>query len=193
MVEGIVYRKNGDNTRLRKKLLEEQHNFCAYTEKRVGRLDAVEVEHFDRTKKDDDDYFNYYAVIREANLRKKGKERKHVGAPFFDSLFFQNREELDSRVQYIKGEGVYEETTEGDQEAADFIDYLGFNDSCLHEERARHIRMMKDIFEGDARFDSEEKREWFAEHPEHLSFVTAVEAELEINLDEIVSAGLKTR
>jgi hypothetical protein len=156
LAKAIVYKKNGDNTRLRDMLLAEQCGFCAYTEKRVNRLDSVEVEHFNRTKKGADDYFNYYAVIRNANQRKIGKEKKHAGAAFFNSLFFQDKKAFDARIRYVIGDSVYEETSSDDREASDLIDYLGFNDSCLHEERARHIRMLKDLFLTHAEFSSKE-------------------------------------
>ncbi|MDD5306575.1 MAG: hypothetical protein PHU25_04565 [Deltaproteobacteria bacterium] len=182
LAEGICYDRNGHNTRLRDMLLAEQCGFCAYTEKRVDGLDSVDVEHFDKTKKGDDDYFNYYAVLHGANLRKRGKEERHAGAAFFASLFFQDRDELNSRIRYVAGDGVYEETTAGDDEAAALIDFLGFNDSCLCEERIRHIKMLRDIFEDDAKYDEQKRRDWFTAHPEHLCFVTAVEEELGIDL-----------
>ena len=36
--EGLVYLKNANNTALRNRLLSEQKNFCAYTEKYVQDL-----------------------------------------------------------------------------------------------------------------------------------------------------------
>ena len=182
LTEGVVYHEGGDNSRLRSMLLAEQSGFCADTEKRVSGLDSVDVEHFDKTKKGDDDYFNYYAVLHEANMRKRRKEKKHEDASFFANLFFQEQGQFDARVRYIPVDSVYEEITEGDEEAAALIDYLGFNDSVLSEDRIRHIRMIRDIFENDAKYDEREKRDWFDKHPEHLSFVSAVEAELAIDL-----------
>ena len=74
--EGLVYQENRaeNNRRIRSLLVEEQHNFCAYTEKYFAELDSVEVEHLDASKKYDDDYYNYYAVIRAANERKIAKD-----------------------------------------------------------------------------------------------------------------------
>jgi hypothetical protein len=186
LAEGIVYNKGGDNFRLREMLLTEQCRFCAYTEKRVDRLDAVDVEHFDKTKKGNDDYFNYYAVLHSANVRKRGKEKKHTGAAFFDSLFFQNREALDDRIRYIAGDSIYEEVVETDEEAAQLIDFLGVNDSGLHDERVNHIFRLKDILEGEAQFNPKEMHDWFVAHPEDLSFVTAVENEIGVDFSDIV-------
>jgi len=148
------------------------------------------VEHFDRTKKGSDDYFNYYAVLQNANLRKTGKEKKYAGAPFFTSLFFQNREELERRIHYVPGEeldGIYEEAIDGDREAEAFIDYLGFNDSCLREDRRRHIKRLRDFFE-IRRGTTDDTLEWFRNHPEELSFITAIEAEFGLNLSEVLEA-----
>ena len=118
---GLKYVK-GDNSELRKLLLEEQKNFCAYTEKYVEHLDSVEVEHFNSSIKKNDDYYNYYAVVRKANLYKK--DEKYNGAAFFDSLFFQKN--FDSRIRFVPGDLVYEEINTGDTEAIDFIDFVGF-------------------------------------------------------------------
>jgi hypothetical protein len=109
-----------------------------------------------------------------------------VSPAFFNSLFFQDKKAFDARIRYVIGDSVYEETSSDDREASDLIDYLGFNDSCLYEERARHIRMLKDLFLTHAEFDSKEIVAWFAAHADELSFVTAVEAELEIDLTEVL-------
>ena len=62
LAEKIVYKPKGDNRRLREMLAKEQKGFCAYTEKRFEGLDSVDVEHFDKSKKDKgDDYFNAIA------------------------------------------------------------------------------------------------------------------------------------
>jgi hypothetical protein len=189
LAEGLTYKAN--NARLRERLLAEQMGFCAYTEKRVGDLDSVDVEHFDRTKKGRDDYFNYYATLHEANLRKMGKEKRHAGAAFFTSLFFQNPGELAQRIRYVSGDGVYEEIEDTDEEARDLIDFLGFNDSCLSDERAQHVRRLRHLFR-DARYGAKQKRAWFTAHPEELSFITAIEAELELDLSAIADASAKT-
>ena len=62
--EGLVYRAKGSNTVLRNLLIEEQKNYCAYTEKFLQPLEQVDVEHFNSAKKGtpEDNYYNYYAV-----------------------------------------------------------------------------------------------------------------------------------
>ncbi|MFN6075996.1 MAG: hypothetical protein ACK46Y_10545 [Fluviicola sp.] len=106
----IVYKKNADNQHLLNLLIEEQHNFCAYTDKFFENLESIDVEHFNSSLKETekDDYFNYYAVLHKSNLYKIKKDKKYKDVSFFETLFFQNKVDLDSRIQYVKG-GFYEE------------------------------------------------------------------------------------
>lgn len=177
--EGYEYRKNVDNSALRNKLLLEQKNFCAYTEKYVQELDSVEVEHFNSSKKYADDYFNYYAVLRKPNLYKKDEAFKNHA--FFESLFFQNKEEFSQRVQYC--DGIYYEVDENDTEARDLIDFLGFNHASLASHRTKHVHRLKNIFKT---FSKAEISAYFSNHREELSFITALEIEFDLDFSEII-------
>ncbi|MBU0489126.1 MAG: hypothetical protein KKA07_18515 [Bacteroidetes bacterium] len=179
---GITYQEGRaeNNLKLRQHLLAEQKNFCAYTEKFIEGLDSCEVEHFDSSKKYNDNYFNYYAVIRKANQYKK--DEQYQDASFFETLFFQNKQEFAARIQYLS-EGVYEETDEKDTEAAELIDFLGFNNPVLSDERKNHIRRLKNIF-SVAKFSKEKQKEYLLNHKRELSFITAIEVELGINLSK---------
>lgn len=141
--ENLTYKKNDtqNNRILKQALLEEQKNFCAYTEKFIQRLDACEVEHSSLKYKDD--YFNYYAVLRRANQYKKDTEYK--SAIFFHTLFFQDEKELKARIQYR--DGIYEEVDINDLEAIHLIDFLGFNHPDLYIERKRHIKRLRKTFQ----------------------------------------------
>ena len=180
--ENLTYQegKSEHNRKIKELLLTEQKNFCAYSEKYIQELDSSEVEHFNTSLKYSDDYYNYYAVIRKANLYKKDEEYK--GASFFNSLFFQNSDEFNERIQYVKG-GIYEEIKEDDQEAIDLIDFLGFNHPDLYTQRIRHIKRLKKSFE-DASYSKEQCLEYFRNHHEELSFITAIENELGLDLSE---------
>ena len=172
--EGLTYLRNANNTALRNRLLSEQKNFCAYTEKYVQDLDSVEVEHFNASLKYNDNYFNYYAVLRRPNLYKKDEAfRNH---PFFNTLFFQDEAQFQNRIQYK--DGIYYETDENDTEARDFIEFLGFNHPSLTNQRLKHLNRLKSIFQY---FDDAERRVYLTTHKEELSFITALEAEF--NLD----------
>jgi hypothetical protein len=187
LLQDLKYSKNAENN---KKLLEllklEQNNFCAYTEKYLKGLDNVHVEHFDSSLKNtsSDGYYNYYAVLAVANLYKK--DEKYKNAFFFESLFFQNKEQLDLRIRYTK-DGLYEEIDFEDKEAIDFIDFLGLNDNRLFNDRVAQIKRLKDIFE-KAKYSKNEILDYFKRHKDELSFVTAIEVELEIDLEEVIKS-----
>ena len=175
--KGIVYRK-GNNEELRNLLLLEQKNFCAYTEKYVENLDSVEVEHFNSSIKYKDDYYNYYAVVRKANLYKKDELYKN--APFFDSLFFQK--DFDARIRFVAEDLVYEEINVGDTEAADFIDFIGLNYNDVYEDRKKHINRLKTIFSA-----IDDKIAYFREYTTELKFITAIEGVFGVDLSEFYS------
>ncbi len=186
LTEGLTYQKNNaeNNRRLRDVLIEEQSNFCAYTEQYFKNLDSVEVEHFNSTKKYNDDYFNYYAALRKPNQYKKDIEYKlkaENNESFFGSLFFQDNEELNRRIVYV--DGTYEEKDLKDLEAYGFIDFIGLNNDLLFNDRQNHLNRLKNIFNA-ANFNKEDILNYFRKHNEELSFVTALEAELEIDLSE---------
>jgi len=182
---GLTYKKNSteNNRRLKARLLEEQQNFCAYTEKYIEGLDATEVEHFNAGLKYQDDYYNYYAVIREANLYKKDEDYRD--APFFASLFFQHPEVFSKRISFHGELNMYMETNEEDTEARDLIDFLGFNNRELAKQRSRHLKRLKRNFK-DAGYNKAQCLDYLQEHPEDLSFITAIEQAFDIRLEEVM-------
>ena len=171
---GIVYKVKSDNTNLRNLLIEEQKNYCAYTEKYLHPLDQVDVEHFDSSKKKtvDDNYYNYYAVITTANKYKKDK--KYKGASFFDNRFYQNSEELNARIGFSNN--IFFEKNDNDAEARDFIDFLGLNHPKLSDERSKHVQRMKDHFSTSG-YTIEKIKEYFLKYKAELSFITALNVE----------------
>ncbi len=183
IAEGLTYQENRsrNNKRLLELLLSEQRNFCAYTEKYVQGLDSTEVEHFNSAIKYWDDYYNYYAVLRKANEYKIKKDNTYRNAGFLDNLFFQNNDDFSRRVHYV--DGVYEETDAMDIEAKNFIDFLGFNEHPLYQDRKNHVERLKESFE-NAGWDSQRCLDYFRTYPNELSFITALEHELGLNLVE---------
>jgi uncharacterized protein (TIGR02646 family) len=179
LAENLRYEKgrSDKNRRIRELLLEEQACYCAYTEKKIGRLDSVEVEHFDPDKKFSDDYYNYYAVIRSANQKKMSVERKtkFANAAFFNSLFFQTSDGFAKRVAYISEEHIYEERSLEDVDAAMLIEYLSLNDPALVAERLNHVERLKELFE-----NPESLFRYLSDHPEESSFPTAIEATFDV-------------
>jgi hypothetical protein len=184
LLENLVYNNNADNNRrIRDLLMAEQFNFCAYTEKYLQPLDAVEVEHFNSAIKNTgkDGYYNYYAVIRVANIYKK--DEAYANATFFQSLFFQDDQALNTRIGFANN--IYYEIDENDAEARDFIDFLGLNDSRLAEQRAKHVKRLKETFTA-AGFSDEQIINHFTNNKEELSHLTAIEREFNMNLTELI-------
>jgi hypothetical protein len=177
LAKNLTYKKGqaGNNAILRRALQIEQKNFCAYSERYIKHTDSPEVEHFDASKKDSDNYYNYYAVIRWANQAKE--DEKYVGNSFFTSLFFHDSAQFNARIAYSRGE--YYILKDDDQEAQDLIDFLGFNKYELFTDRENHIQRLKFILKD---FTSEERLTYFSIHKEELSFITAIEAEFGIEL-----------
>jgi hypothetical protein len=181
LVEGLVYTASR-NTRLRTKLLDEQKNFCAYTEKFITKIDSVEVEHFNPSIKYKDDYYNYYTTLRYANERKIGMEKKFDGFEFFKNRFFQSKEEFSKRITYRDFD--YVPVNENDIDAKGLIDFLGFNDDYLYSERIKHIQRLKFSL---GTFTKDEILLYFRKFREQLSYVTAIEDAFEIDLSEIIN------
>ncbi|HBF88397.1 MAG TPA: hypothetical protein DDX39_07105 [Bacteroidales bacterium] len=179
----LKYKENAfeNNRNLREKLIAEQKNFCAYTEKYLEELDSPEVEHFNSQKKYNDDYYNYYVAIRKANLYKK--DEKYKNASFFTSLFFQDENEFKKRIRFA--DGIYYETNKKDIEAKELIDFLGFNNSELFSQRKRHSERLTKLFKA-AQFNNENIIDYFKNHKQELSFITVLEYELQMNLSQLL-------
>lgn len=181
LAEELVYKSNTDNSRLRLKLLEEQKNFCAYTEKYISKIDSTEVEHFNPSIKDNDNYYNYYTTLRYANEQKISKYESYKNSSFFQNLFFQNEASFKSRIYYDDFE--YRLVDENDIEADDFRNFIGLNDDYLYTERMRHVERLKSTI---GSFTDEEKIVYFKRNRNDLSFPTAIENELQIDLTDLL-------
>jgi hypothetical protein len=191
LTKGLVYKKGhtADNQLLRNSLLKEQKGFCAYTEEVLEENTlSEEVEHFNPELKDN--YYNYYTVSRHANQRKMkiDREGNYKGASFFKSLFFHNEQVWSERVAYRRGK--YTAINETDEEARRFIDYLGFNDNPLFSKRSNTVARIKLIFER-GNYSNEEKLQYFRENPLELNFITALEHELQLDLEQIINYNNK--
>jgi hypothetical protein len=188
LIAGMVYKKNGDNSPLRIALIKEQNGFCAYTEKYLEPLDSVEVEHFDASKKYQDDYFNYYAVIRKANRFKK--DERYRGATFFQTKFFHSPQVLRSRIGYqcsIRDEpGLFFAQSATDQEAKDLIDFLGCNESGLSRQRQDTMEFIRQNL-ALMNWPASKVVDYLSKHRNLLSFPTAIEAEFQIDLSDIIA------
>ena len=108
LADELVYRKGNasNNSKIKEILIEEQFNFCAYTEKYFDNLDSIDVEHFNSNIKGSDDYYNYYAVLHKPNLIFK-QDEKYRYSKFFETRFYQDQHQLNKRITYIKNEYNY--------------------------------------------------------------------------------------
>lgn len=172
------------NQKLKQALLKEQQGFCAYSEKYISEIDSVDVEHFNPALKEQDDYFNYYAVLRYCNQYKQHLYSKFAESEFFKTLFFQDPQQLHSRIQYFQDEvgGMYDSVDPQDRDAQNLIEYLGWNSSALLSERKKHLARLKSWMK-DAGYESVEAQITFLrKDPTHLSYITMLERELNLPL-----------
>jgi hypothetical protein len=187
LADELVYRKGNasNNSKIKEILIEEQFNFCAYTEKYFDNLDSIDVEHFNSNIKGSDDYYNYYAVLHKPNLIFK-QDEKYRYSKFFETRFYQDQHQLNKRITYIKNEYIFEETDEKDQEVVDFIAFLGLNNHDLVTIRRNHCNRLKETFRL-ADYTTDEILKYFEHHKSELNFVTVLENELGIDLTNIYS------
>jgi uncharacterized protein (TIGR02646 family) len=172
----LKYQKNGNNTELRRKLLEEQEGYCAYSERRVT-FEETDVEHFNSELKNADDYYNYYAVRTSVHRIKTQTERaekfRERTAEFFNTLFFQTENGFAERIGYFADDHIYEELDLKDTDAQLFIEFLSLNDPELVRERIRHIERLQEIQEINKFLNIQN---YLKQYPEETNFPTAIEA-----------------
>ena len=178
---GKMYReKDPDNNKsLKLKLFKEQFQFCAYSEKRCESAISYDVEHFNPTIKYKDDYYNYYAVLRQYNLQKGKKKYIH------DTSFFQNPEEFQKRIHLVRDDNyvvLYDSVDENDQEALDLIELLGFNHPDLALERKKRLNRLKFIS------NSIDLTSYLFNFPEDLDFISSIEFVFSMDLSKFLQA-----
>ncbi len=190
LATNLVYKAGNakNNDKLKAALLKEQKNFCAYTERYIlqdgnsGYPEALDVEHFTAAKKGtaQDDYYNYYAVSHKTNLKKSDK--KYADADFHESLFFQNRAELDRRIGFDPQTNTYRTKNKDDKEAEELIDFIGIDSETIANRRLSHLRFLEEL-KSDLQFSDEQFTNWLFRYPQHLSFITAIEARFGVDLE----------
>lgn len=172
--QGWQYTKQHHRSSICDELRKEQQNFCAYTEKYIDPIDSCDIEHFDDRKKNtaDDSYWNWYAVLHWANLRKRRIKN-------FLPILLPHDETLPHRVCY--SDGQFRAVHEDDIEAIHLIEFLGWNDPILAEERANTVARIKEIRDfhngDDTAFLA-----YITERPKFLSFISVLEVELGLAL-----------
>lgn len=174
LTQQLRYDRPRDRPHIRELLLAEQARYCAYSERYVRNTDSCDIEHFDPRLKttDDDNYWNWYAVLSWMNSHKPKKIAPFLPLPSpFDPT-------LNSRIRFR--DGVYEEVDALDIEAHNLIRYLGWNHESLVKDRNAHLenlRFIRTQFKTNSEFI-----DFIRADPGSLSFITAIEAEFAIPL-----------
>ena len=177
--ENLNYNTQSQRKRIRELLLSEQSGFCAYSERYVMKTDSVHVEHFDPRLKNEenDNYKNWYAVLAWINEHKPNKIEPYL------PILQPSHPNLNNQIKYVNGE--YRAIDKNDSEADNLIRFLGLNKYELYKDRLNHIariRFIKESSENDDEF-----YEILSEDKSYLSFITALEVELELNLSHLIN------
>ena len=177
--QGLKYKENNprNNSKIRDILIKEQKGFCAYTEKYIDGTTSIDIEHFDGTKKykEVDNYYNWYAVLHWLNLRKAKDITK------FNPFLLPYHESVKSRINF--GAGVYYPVDQADVAAQNFIDYLGLNKPALYQERRKSVERVKFLLDN---LGTDLFKEFLKNNKSDLSYITALEAELGIDLSDLI-------
>ena len=179
LTKGLKYKDGNsyNNAKIRAILIAEQGGFCAYTEKYIDSITSVDVEHFnDRLKNtDEDNYYNWYAVLHWLNNRK-------VSINSYLPILHPYENASQKRVHYQNG--VYQVVNAGDTEAQNLIDFLQLNRYELHHERMNGIKRVKYLLEILGGID--QLKTYLQIDQSSLSFFTALEAELDLDLSDLI-------
>lgn len=172
LAEGLTYRKSGGNVALRNRLLEEQGGYCAYSERYIDPIDACAVEHFDPRKKftEDDNYWNWYAVLTWINERKPKKIEPYL------PILSPSDPTLSARIRFR--DELFEAVNEDEEEAKHLIAFLLWNHPEVVESRTKHIQRMRDL-QKLLGFTRAELITWLAKEPTRQSYITALEQALD--------------
>jgi len=126
-----------DHTQIREILSKEQSYFCAYTEDFFSVGYAVDIEHFDPTRKNiPKDYFNWYAVGHRWNNKKASKWHD------YQPILHLSDPKFEERIVYNTQTNTYT-TKANDIEAENLIKLLNINDYDLAKERENYILSLK--------------------------------------------------
>lgn len=177
---GLTYTNIGNRALLRKQLLAEQKGFCAYSERYILQTDSHAIEHFNPDLKgtDEDSYWNWYVCLTWMNEHKPKKLDER-----FLPILLPYSMDLRRRIHYQNE--LYQTIEKNDIEANNLIVFLGWNKYEVKNDRDAHIQRVKKLKE----LCGDDDNLFFAileEDPVHLSFITAIEHELDIDLSHLI-------
>ena len=173
VTQNLTYAVKSNRNNIREILLTEQKRYCAYSERYIKNTDSCHIEHFDPRLKDleSDNYFNWYAVLGWINEHKAKKIEPYL------PILNPNSDDINKRIFYK--DGIFYASNQNDEEADNLIKFLLFNKNELVTDRQKHINRLKSLRNliGDDLFHQK-----LQQFPEELSFATAIEVELNIDL-----------
>lgn len=164
-------------TDIRKQLLVEQRNICAYTETYLGRSDRKDIEHFDPTLKttSEDGYKNWFLVKAQWNNEKAGTARWKKHQP----LIHPTAEDFEERIIYLEGEYICKPY---DEAANKLIEYLKLNDEILTTERKNYVERRKEAIKFKKITAQNYFEELLSKESNRVYFIRAIETEFEIKI-----------
>lgn len=173
----LSYETKAHRKLIREILLEEQVGFCAYSERFIKHTDSVHIEHFDGRLKNttSDNYHNWYAVLAWLNEHKPKKIARFL--PLLHPT------DANDRITYSNG--IYLPIDEECEQSDNLIKYLGMNSNALKSDRDKHIRRIKKL-QNLCQMADISFTETIKEDLGNLSFITALEQELNINLSHLL-------
>lgn len=129
---------SANNKKIREILLEEQKQFCAYTDEYISRTDARDIEHFNPTLKGtpQDNYHNWFSVKNQWNKEKSYKWEN------LQPVLHPTAIDFEERVIYIDGD--YIAGSDLDTEAINVIALLKLDDTALADNRKRYIKRKRE-------------------------------------------------
>ncbi len=176
---GLSYEKG--SIKLRELLLREQKNFCAYTEWYFEETASPEIEHFDNRKKNtiEDNYYNWYVVKRWSNAHKPNIEN-------YLPIIEPNNSAVFTKIEFEDNQFVIKDRKDPDYLMLNnLLKFIGCNKIEVATDREKHINRLKEIME---LYESKDnfKNIYLKKHRTELSFITAIQIELDIDLTDII-------
>ncbi len=175
LAEKLLYKVNGDNSKLSDYLLNEQNGFCVYTETFFGRSDKKEIDHFNPKLKGkpEDNYNNWFLIKAQWNSEKSTKWDN------FQPVLHPTADDFEDRIIYFEGD--YFVFDSNDIKASNLINLLKLDNIELAFERKQYISRKRSEIKsyGNANLYFEKL---IAEDINSIRFIRAIEEEFDVDI-----------
>ena len=179
VTEKLIYSNAIQRGEIRAILIQEQSEFCAYSEVYIRSVDEVHIEHFDPRLKNtmEDNYQNWYGVLAKMNTNRPKKMEPYL------PILHPSSEDLFKRIFYA--DGIYQPfDLVDDLEANNLIKFLDLNKQEILEYREKHLKRIRNL--KGLCGDDELFFEILKESKDNLSFATALKHELGIDVAKLL-------